>query len=63
MTMDGKTGFMLLSGFEKEIEYDLYGDATELSATISATTTLFKNTNPTDDDGITTLTHRLGLKS
>lgn len=54
---------MLLSGFEKEIEYDLYGDATELSATISATTTLFKNTNPTDDDGITTLTHRLGLKS
>lgn len=66
MTMDGKTGFMLLSGFEKEIEYDIYGNATESSATyatICATTTLFKNTNPTDDDGITTLTHRLGLKS
>lgn len=65
MTMDGKTGFMLLSGFEKEIEYDLYGDATESSATyatICATTTLFKNTNPTDDDGITTLDPPIRVK-
>lgn len=65
MTMDGKMGFMLLSGFEKEIQYDLYGDATSSSATyatISATTTLFKNTNPTDDDGITTLDPPIRVK-
>ena len=33
MTMDGQMGFMLLSGFEQEIQYDLSGDATGSSAT------------------------------
>lgn len=55
-TMDGKTGFMLLSGFEKEIQYDLYKDADPSAyATIKSACSLYKNTNPTEEDIITTL--------
>lgn len=58
MTMDGKMGFMLLSGFEKEIQYDLNkisGESPTRYATINAPTTLFKSINPIDEDGITNL--------
>ena len=57
VSVDGKVGFMLLSGFGNQISYSKYSTvaSTTRVAEITATCSLYRTTSPDDDDVMTTL--------